>query len=172
MLKPQDIVVLLKLHSQKDPGWSFPRLAAELGLSPATVHDALQSAGMSRLYDPIRKEPLRAPLAEFLVHGLKYVFPAKRGPTVRGMPTGFAAPPLANKGIAVPTNPPVWPFGRGEARGYAVEPLFKTVPLAASRDEDLYRLLALIDAIRDGSAREQKLAAGLLREELGLNANE
>jgi hypothetical protein len=37
-------------------------------------------------------------------------------------------------------------------------PLYKRAPEAALKDEDLYQLLALVDAIRDGSARERELA--------------
>jgi hypothetical protein len=43
-------------------------------------------------------------------------------------------------------------------RGYALEPLFETVPLAALEDEKLYELLALVDAIREGRVRERSLA--------------
>src|ERR1039458_5083084 len=53
---------------------------------------------------------------------------------------------------------PVWPFDRGPKRGYAFMPLYKRAPEAALKDEDLYQLLALVDAIRDGSARERELA--------------
>ena len=39
-----------------------------------------------------------------------------------------------------------------------LEPLYKSVPHAALRDPALYELLALVDAIRDGRAREGNLA--------------
>jgi len=39
-----------------------------------------------------------------------------------------------------------------------LEPLYKNVPYAALRDPALYELLALVDAIRDGRARERNLA--------------
>ena len=38
--------------------------------------------------------PIYAALLEFLVHGVKYAFPPKRGALNRGMRTGYAAPPL------------------------------------------------------------------------------
>ena len=38
-------------------------------------------------------------------------------------------------------------------------PLYRTVPAAALRDPILYELLALVDALRDGRARERQLAA-------------
>lgn len=38
------------------------------------------------------------------------------------------------------------------------EPLHKTVPEAAAKDPVLYELLALIDGLRDGRARERQIA--------------
>ena len=54
--------------------------------------------------------------------------------------------------------PPVGPDPEGSVRGIAFEPLYPTVPAAAKRDPQLYELLALVDAIRDGRARERKIA--------------
>jgi hypothetical protein len=54
--------------------------------------------------------------------------------------------------------PPVWPDPEGSTRGVAFEPLYPTVPQAARRDPALYELLALVDAVRDGRARERKIA--------------
>jgi hypothetical protein len=54
--------------------------------------------------------------------------------------------------------PPVWPWRDGDTRGVGLEPLYKSVPHAALRDCALYQLLALVDAIRDGRARERNLA--------------
>jgi hypothetical protein len=53
---------------------------------------------------------------------------------------------------------PVWPFEQGSKRGYAFLPLHKKAPQAALKDPELYQLLALVDALRDGSARERELA--------------
>jgi hypothetical protein len=42
-------------------------------------------------------------------------------------------------------------------------PLYKNVPEAARRDPKLYELLALVDAIRDGRAREREIAIDELK---------
>jgi hypothetical protein len=47
-----------------------------------------------------------------------------------------------------------------------VQPLYKTAPLAARRDADLYEILALVDAIRVGRARERQRGLELLAERL------
>jgi hypothetical protein len=52
----------------------------------------------------------------------------------------------------------VWTFPEGPQRGVSLEPLYKTAPAAALRDPFFYELLALIDALREGRARERKLA--------------
>jgi hypothetical protein len=44
------------------------------------------------------------------------------------------------------------------SRGVALEPRYKTVPSAALRDSVLYEFLAIVDALRDGRARERKIA--------------
>ncbi len=105
----------------------------------------------------------RRALAEFLVHGLKYVFPARCGPIVRGIPTAHAAPPLSD--LLSDAGPSlVWPDPSGDVRGESIEPLHKSVPGAARKDSSLYRSLALIDAIRVGRARDRKIAAKKLQE--------
>jgi hypothetical protein len=54
--------------------------------------------------------------------------------------------------------PLVWPWHDGNTRSARLEPLYKRVPYAALRDPALYQLLALVDAIRDGRARERNMA--------------
>ena len=110
--------------------------------------------------------PLRPQLLEFLVHGVKYAFPPERGELTRGVPTGYAAPPLNSQIVGSNEPPPVWPYAEGNTRGYALAPLYRTVPQAAMRDPDLYQLLALVDAIRDGRTRERSLAEKALEKRL------
>jgi hypothetical protein len=157
MLKPQDIVVLLKIVGQHQ-GWTFERIASELDLSPSSVHRSLERAEKSGLYNSKRKEVNRASLLEFLRHGAKYVFPPVRQGESRGIPTAWAAQPLRDQLLSSQENAPVWPFAKGKARGIALEPLHPVVPQAAMKDPVLGELLALFDAIRIGNARERGLA--------------
>jgi hypothetical protein len=46
----------------------------------------------------------------------------------------------------------------GDVRGVGLEPLYRAVPKAVRKDPVLYELLALIDALRDGRARERQIA--------------
>jgi DNA-binding Lrp family transcriptional regulator len=159
-LKPQDVVVALKLCGYPNGRQPISVIATELGLSPSEVHGAIQRLRSSRLlHGPALKDkPNISGLEEFLVHGLKYAFPARHGEVTRGVPTSYAAEPLKSEINSSNDLPPVWPWHDGDTRGVGLEPLYKSVPQAALRDPALYQLLALVDAIRDGRARERKLA--------------
>jgi DNA-binding Lrp family transcriptional regulator len=159
-LKPQDIVVALKLCTYSDVRPPISIIANDLSLSPSEVHGAIGRLRKSRLlHGPnLKDRPNISALEEFLVHGLKYAFPAEHGEVTRGIPTSFAAEPLKSEVLMSNDLPPVWPWNEGNTRGVGLEPLYKSVPKAALRDSKLYQLLALVDAIRDGRARERKIA--------------
>ncbi|AFM27386.1 hypothetical protein [Desulfomonile tiedjei] len=166
-LKELDIVVILKLVAIGERRWSYPVLAEELFLSPSGVHGSVKRAVECKLLDREKKKPRRTALEEFLIHGIKYVFPPKRGSLTRGMPTGYATPPLNTLIVQSTEHPPVWPYAKGTIRGYAFSPLHESVPLSAQRDAFLYELLALVDAIRGGRAREVSIAVQEIRTRLG-----
>ena len=60
---------------------------------------------------------------------------------------------------------PVWPAAEGTVRGLSLLPIHRSA-LRASSDPRVYELLTLLDALREGRAREQSLAQDLLRERL------
>ncbi|MDX6498679.1 MAG: hypothetical protein QOG23_1939 [Blastocatellia bacterium] len=171
ILKPQDIVVLLKLGIYGSSRPSFAQIANDLGMSSSEVHAAMSRArAAGLLHGPeMLDRPNISALEEFLIHGLKYAFPAERGGMSRGLPTSYAAEPLKHL-ISQGAEPiPVWPHSEGKSRGIALAPLYKSVPAAAIRDSRLYELLALVDAVRDGRARERKLAEQELSKRLRQN---
>jgi DNA-binding Lrp family transcriptional regulator len=159
-LKSQDIMVVLKLcsyHSKRPP---ISVIAADLRMSPSEVHAAIKRLQQARLlHGPeMEDKPNLSGLEEFLLHGVKYAFPAQRGEVARGMPTSYFGPPLKDQIAPGDELPPVWPWRDGDTRGITLQPLYKTAPAAALRDPFLYELLALVDAIRDGRSRERKIA--------------
>lgn len=188
-MKSQDIVILLKLVSLEDDErnitqqparhgivtgedpYSVRSLEAALEISKTEVSASIKRSIASGIAIKDRKtgrpRPNRQQLHEFIVHGLKFVFPAKLGPMQRGLPTAFAAPVLRDSLHSAGSLMSVWPYALGEEMGQSVEPLFQTVPEAAVKDEHLYASLALIDAVRLGNQREANLAADLLAERLG-----
>ena len=169
-LRPQDVVVVLKLLASGSRTWTYSQLGEELSLSTSQVFRSVDRAEIARLLQQLpvlpppgyAKEhpiswPNRANLKEFLIHGVKYAFPVHRGGLVRGIPTAHAAPPLNQHFATSFEPPPVWPYADGSVRGTEFSPLYKNAPKAAS-DPKLYELLALVDAIRDGRAREREVA--------------
>ena len=155
--KPQDVVVALKL-ALEDSFSSYAELGQALGLSASEVHAAVRRLADARLVDPDTKQVKREALRNFLVHGVPYAFPATPKEITRGMPTAWAAPAMAEKISSSDQIPPVWPDPQGQVQGAAVQPLYASVPGAARRDPELYRILALVDALRIGRARERALA--------------
>lgn len=165
-LKPQDLYVLLALLSRGGSAASYTDLAAQTGLAVSAVHGALKRAAVARLaiFEERRPVVLKPQLREFLLFGAKYVFPPVWGTLTRGVPTAYAAAPL-NQMIAPSSDPvPVWPHAKGTVRGLSLAPLYPSVPEAALRDERLYAMLALFDALRSGQARERNAAQKLLEE--------
>lgn len=96
MLKGQDVVLLLRLIGDPHVG-STQRLADATGLSPATVHRALHRLANAGLYNRQRRRVPEAAAEEFLVHAVKYLFPAVRGSETRGVAAAWAAPPLLSE---------------------------------------------------------------------------
>jgi len=182
-IKPQDIVVLCKLiaYQKAKRNWSQYGVAGELCLSPSQINLALKrlvTAGLITPYhSPQKPQPIIQACIEFLIHGLKYMFPAKLGETARGIRTGYAAPSFKGEISLGQEAIPVWPYGQGEDRGVALKPLYSNVPEAVIKYPDplFYDILTLIDAIRSGRAREKQIAiqklSGILESKMNEKAD-
>lgn len=160
--KSLDVYVWLKL-SLEGGGKTYAEIAKELGMSASEVHAAVRRGGAAGLVKPESKRVVREALLEYLLHGVRYAFPAVPGRVVRGVPTGYSAPCLAGE-LAEVDLPVVWEDAEGSVRGQSVEPLHPSAAEASKRDGDFYRLLALVDALRCGRARERAGAAARLKE--------
>lgn len=89
MLKPQDIVVLLKLLTVGTKRPTYAQLAVDLYMSPSEVHASIRRARAARLIQgpELGDHVNTRGLEEFLVHGIKYAFPPEKGGMTRGIPT-------------------------------------------------------------------------------------
>jgi hypothetical protein len=159
VLKPQDILVALKLVALGRRPWTYLQLSQALFMSASEINAGVKRGLRARLLGPPPQGPGRGrgnprpnliALNEFLVHGVKYAFPPERGTLTLGVPTAHAAAPLQTPGE---DPPPVWPHPQGSVRGYGYAPLYRSVPEAALADPALHELLALTDAIRDPLSR-------------------
>jgi len=145
-------------------------LEAATGVSKSEVNASIKrsiAVGMAKL-DRKSQYPKAniSALLEFVVHGIKYVYPAKPSAIVRGIPTSIAAPVLEGKLMTAGEYIHVWPDARGKEKGQSIVPLYKSVPMAVKKDPRLYEFLALVDAIRLGASRESAFAVQELEKRL------
>lgn len=163
MIKSQDIVILAALMRKGADAWTFAQIAQVSGVSVSEAHAGVLRLQKASLLDEC-KRIVKSHALEFLVHGLKYAFPAEcPGRMVKGLPTAYAAPVAADE-FASSGAVPVWQTDKGTVYGRAVEPLYPTVPDVAMRNPELYARLAVFDMIRGGRLRERKFAEDRLKE--------
>lgn len=156
-MRPQDIVVLLKKITSAGRGMLNKDIAQSLGISPAEISDAMERCRIAQLVDNDKVRVNTLALKDFLVYGIRYVFPAVTGRVMRGVPTAVSASPIKDQ-IAQGKDVFVWPYKKGTVRGQAIAPLYATVPEAVANDEELYKLLVIVDTLRMGRAREREIA--------------
>ncbi|MEO7425393.1 MAG: hypothetical protein ABI036_09415 [Fibrobacteria bacterium] len=175
-LKPQDLVVSLKVLTLGKKKWSQRELAQSLGMSLSEVNGAIKraiGAGLMLGKDSRNEAPRSVPYAlrEFINHGVRYSFPIEKGAKARGIPTGMIGAQLQDEfSNSEESDMPVWPSPNGKVRGIGVKPLYKSIPEIAEREEnkDLYAFLSLVDMIRDGRVRERNLASQVVSKKLDM----
>lgn len=176
MMKSQDILILLKLISlHQSPSvqaedFSVRALAASTGVSKTEVSASLNRSIDAGLAKADRHSQLPTAnskaLLDFIISGIRYVFPAKPGAIERGLITGFEAPGLEGLLSTVADYHYIWPDATAKEKGQAIAPLYKTAAFAARQDPHLYQSMALVDAIRLGAPREIAIAKQALTERL------
>jgi len=169
--KPQDVVVALKLCGD-DGDATYAELGRALGMSASETHASVRRLSEARLVEPQTRRVRREVLANFLVHGVPHAFPATPKDVTRGMPTAWAAPVMQGKFGGKDQLAPIWPDPDGDVQGATVKPLYPSVPHAARVDKKLYDLLALVDALRIGRARERQWAEKEIRRKLAKDNDE
>lgn len=163
MMKPQDVAVLVHLVARGRVPWTYRQLALTIGISLSELSASVGRSTLAGLVHPSTRVPVRAALSEFLIHGLRYVFPAQPGAPTRGVPTGLAAPHFEGRVLASDeTLPWVWPSREGTVRGIGVEPIHPLLVSGSLADPTLYGVAALVEAQRAFGARERREAATLL----------
>lgn len=163
-LNPLDVVVLLKIISLGDPSWNQKPLAEALFISQSEISKSVARSRYAGLLDPTGKKVRRLALLDLLKPGIAYVFPQQPGAVVRGIPTAHSAAPLNE--VIQSSEQYVWPSGKGTVRGQSIIPLYPSVVDAVQNDPKLYELLALVDALRVGRAREKEIAVAELQKRI------
>lgn len=161
-MRPQDIVILLKIISLGEKKWQLKDLARTLYISPSEISESLNRSKSANLVDYNKAKVNRQNLFEFIEYGLKYVFPQYPGTLTNGVPTAHSHPFMKkyfNSELLY-----VWPDSKEIYRGQSIEPLYRKQVDAIREDETLYKLLALIDVIRAGKTREINVAIPELKK--------
>ena len=163
-MRPQDIVILLKIISLDGTPWQISGLSHSLFISISEISESLNRSRIGGLIDYNKKKVNKMSLLEFLEHGVKYVFPQETGTMLRGIPTAHSHPFMKKTFAAEVAY--VWPDGSGDTIGLMLEPLYAKQVEAIRQDELFYKLLALVDVIRVGRVREVNYAVEELKKQL------
>lgn len=161
-MRPQDIVVLLKIIALGNAQWQLKDIAQQLHLSASEVSESLNRSQIAGLVDAAKKKVRLQSLMQFLQHGLHFVFPQQPGTMVNGIATAHAHPFMQQ--YFASEIPFVWADVQGKERGLSIEPLYPNQIQAIKTDPTLYKLLALIDVIRIGKTREIEVAIAELKK--------
>lgn len=163
-MRPQDVVVLLKLILEEGKPWTQISIAKALMMSQSEVSESLARSGYARLLYEKGRKVARQPFVDLLQYAIALIFPQQPGNVVRGIPTGHSAAPLNS--LIQSDEQYVWPYAKGHVRGQAIQPLYSSILPVIEQDRELYELLALVDAFRVGKAREKNLALDLLKKKI------
>lgn len=160
--KPSDLVVALQLALI--PSAQFKAMSESTGISTGECHNAVRRLRLAQLLMAGERRPSTDALHEFCVHGVPFAFPATRGPSVPGVPTGHSSP--AFRAIVDSPDIVVWPHAGGSVRGESIIPLYPAAPTLPELNPALYELLTIVDALRVGTTRLRKVAGELLASRL------
>ena len=162
-LKPQDVAILTKLLVIKREDWRQIDIAIALGLSQSEIAKSLVRLNKAGLIHDKRLN--RSAALEFIVHAIKYIFPAEVGALATGVPTAISSP-FHEKMVVQGSDVYVWPSIHGKKRGQIIKPLYPELAEAALKDSEFYGLMSAIEILRIGRARERKMAEQYLEKKI------
>lgn len=154
-LHPFDVVTALRLLR---PSGTLQHIADELSVAPSQIHASLGRLVVAGLLRTEGRATNPRALGEFLLAGVRYAFPARRGALVDGVPTAYSAPPLAAQFDAVDVV--VWTAPRHPraVRGFGMTPLYPKASELVTSSPETYQLLTIVDALRIGEPKVRSLA--------------
>lgn len=155
-MRPHDIPVLVKVFSIQEKPWLIKNLATSLYISQSEVSESLHRSMYAGLIDEQKQSIHAQNLFDFILYGLRFVFPQKPGPLARGIPTAHSHPALQSKFVSEIKY--IWPHPDGKDIGFSIEPFYQKQTNAVRQDEQLYLILSLIEIIRVGKVREVNYA--------------
>lgn len=182
MLKGQDVIILLLLRLRSGQFWTYGALSKATGLSTSQCHLAHKRLRESGLVNAGVRDPWQVPVSnclEFILHGLRYAFPAKIGALSRGIPTAQSASFVKEHFVNEESvgSAYVWLDPEGSEKGSSLEPIHscqlrfapEKSPGSANDDTLMYEVLVCIDLLRVGRARERNWAVEALKKRLNVS---
>ena len=164
-MRPQDIVILLKMTILNETQWTFAEIANALQISETEVSFAMERNKLAGLVSPDKRKVNKLALREFLIYGIKYVFPPQVGHLACGIATAHSASPVKEY-ISSENDHYVWAYYKGVKRGNIIRPLYDKIPKIVESQPELYALLTIIDTLRVGKKREIDIAINELDKRL------
>jgi len=164
-MRPQDIVILLQIMIFGNRKWTFEELATSLLISVTEISFAMERNKLAGLVNPNKTKVNKLAFRDFLIYGIKYVFPPQIGHSARGIATAHSAPPV-KKYMTEGNEHYVWAYYKGTKRGNTIVPLYSKIPKIVESQPDLYELLTIIDTLRVGKKREVEIAINELDKRL------
>ncbi len=161
-MRPQDVVILLKLALVGEESSRIKDLSSKLFISASEISESLNRSTIAGLILPDSRTVNKDLFLKFLEYGLQYVFPAQLGPVMKGIYTAHSESSLYLSFSS--EEKLVWADEMGKERGQTILPLYPTVIKAVRKDHLLYKLLALCDIIRIGDPSDKNKAVWYLRE--------
>jgi hypothetical protein len=161
-MRPQDVAILLKIVAINEQQWQLVGLSNLLHISISEISESLNRSRLANLIDHKKKKVNKENFLEFLIHGVRYVFPQQPGSMARGVATAHSHPLIKKKFISELNY--IWPYSKGETLGLIIEPFYPNQVEAVKADPLFHKLLALIDLIRVGKVREVKYAISELQK--------
>jgi len=164
-MRPHDIVILIKMLTLCNEKLSMVEMADCLQISQGEISKAMDRNAIAGLVSPDKTKVNKLALREFLIFGLKYVFPPQVGHSARGIATAHSAPPV-NQHITEGNEHYVWSYYKGTKRGNTIVPLYDKIPRIVENQPNLYEFLTIIDTLRIGKKREIEIAIAELDKRL------
>jgi len=164
-MRPQDIIILLKMITLGDKRCSIVEMSDYLNISISEISKAMERNVVAGLVSSDKARVNKLALRDFLIYGLKYVFPPQPGSSTRGIATAHSAPPV-NQYITEGGENYVWKYYKGTKRGSSIVPLYDKIPKIVENQLELYEFLTIIDSIRIGKKREIEIAINELDKRL------
>jgi hypothetical protein len=161
-MRPQDIVILLKLIIEEGTENRIRDLSSKLFISASEVSESLNRSVISGLLLPDSRSVNKEAFLKFLEYGLRYVFPPRLGQVTSGIYTAHSESSLYLSFSS--EEKLVWADQQGKERGQSIQPLYPTVVKAVKKDLLLYKALALCDIIRTSDSSERSKAIWHLKE--------